>query len=102
MRIKYTGGRTWIEIVLNRKSYYFTKENDRILDITDQAVINYIFSLPNRAEFEVMVEPQEIIFDDKNNTVTTVEEGLKIEPKIEELKIIKKVGRPKKLNVTLK
>ncbi len=61
MRVVYKGGRTWYEVVLNRKSYIFTKENNRTLDISDQAVINYIFSLPNRGEFSVLVEekPQE-------------------------------------------
>jgi len=78
MLIKYKGGRTHFEISLNRKPYYFTKENNRALDIKDQAVINYIFSLPNNAEFEaVMEEP-------------------KVELKTKEPEIIKKVGRPKK------
>ena len=77
MKIKYKGGRTFYEVNLNRKPYYFTKENDRILDIKDQAVINYIFSLPNNAEFEVVMEETKPIPE-------------------EELKIIKKVGRPKK------
>jgi hypothetical protein len=31
-------------------------ENNKICDIKDQAVINYIFSLNNRAEFEVVME----------------------------------------------
>lgn len=60
-----------MDISFNRKPYYFTPENDRILDIKDQAVINYIFSLPNRAEFEAVVEPEEIKFNPENNTVST-------------------------------
>lgn len=78
MRIKYKGGRTHLKISLNRKPYYFTPENNRILDIQDQAVINYIFSLPNNAEFEAVMEEKQPITE------------------IKEEKIIKKIGRPKK------
>ena len=78
MKIRYKGGRTHLKISLNRIPYYFTKENNRILDIKDQAVINYIFSLPNKAEFEVVME-----------------ETKPITPE-EKPKIIKKAGRPKK------
>ena len=56
MKIRYTGGRTWIEVVLNRVPYIFSKENNLTLDIKNQAVVNHIFSLPNRAEFEAVVE----------------------------------------------
>jgi len=56
VKIKYKGGRTMFKVSLNRKPYFFTKENDRVLDIKDQEIINYIFSLPNRAEFEVVME----------------------------------------------
>ena len=45
-----------MDISYNRKPYYFTPENNRTLDIQDQAVVNYIFSLPNRAEFEAVME----------------------------------------------
>uniref|UniRef100_A0A6M3KH99 Uncharacterized protein n=1 Tax=viral metagenome TaxID=1070528 RepID=A0A6M3KH99_9ZZZZ len=68
---------------MNRKSYYFTPENDRILDTDDKAVINYIFGLPNRQEFEVVNE-------------------YKLEPKVETVieitsdKIIKKTIKSKK------
>jgi len=48
---------------LDRKAYYFTKENNRILDIEDKRIINYIFSLPNRAEFEVVMEEIKIESD---------------------------------------
>lgn len=58
MKIKYVGGRSWLKVTLNRKSYIFTKENGRMLDITDQLVINHILSLPNRAEFTVMETPR--------------------------------------------
>ncbi len=55
------GGRSCYEVSLNRKPYYFTRENNRICDIQDQKVINYIFSLPNNAEFEVVaIEPPKI------------------------------------------
>ncbi len=76
MKLRYKGGRSRIDIAFNRKPYYFTPENNRILDIKDQAVINYIFSLPNRAEFEAVEE--------------SVKEEKIIEQKIEEPKIIKK------------
>ena len=56
MLIRYRGGRKVVKVILNRVSYIFSKENDRMLDITDQKVINYVFSLPNREEFEVVVE----------------------------------------------
>ncbi len=82
MKIRYKGGRTHFEISLNRKPYYFTQENNRIVDIKDQTVINYIFSLPNNAEFEVVME------EAKPSSIAP-------EPK-EETKIIKKAGRPKK------
>lgn len=57
MLVKYIGGRSRYEISLNRKSYHFTPENNKILDIQEKEVINYIFSLPNRSEFEVVIEP---------------------------------------------
>lgn len=81
MRIAYIGGRSRIKVSPNRKSYYFTPENDRTLDIEDQNIINYIFSLPNRAEFQAV------------DARTVVEET--IPEKIVE--VVKKVaGRPKK------
>ena len=83
MRIKYCGGRSRYEVSYNRKSYHFTPENNHILDIQDQKIINYIFSLPNR-EFEAVMEevkPQPIIPEPQEE--------------IKE-KIIKKVAKPKK------
>lgn len=78
------------EVTLNRKPYYFTKENNRTLDIKDQSVINYIFGLPNRAEFEVVVNPEEIVFNPENNTVSAKPE-LKVEDKpIKKAKLHKK------------
>ena len=56
MKIRYKGGKTWYKIALNRTPYIFSVENNRTLDIKDQAVINYIFSLPNNAEFEAVME----------------------------------------------
>lgn len=56
MLIKYRGGRSIYEVSLNRVPYYFTPENNMTAEIRDQNVINYIFSLPNRAEFEVVEE----------------------------------------------
>lgn len=60
MLIRYKGGRSRYEVALNRKPYYFVPENNKTLDIKEQAVVNYIFSLPNREEFEA-VEPTPII-----------------------------------------
>jgi hypothetical protein len=71
-----------MDISFNRKPYYFTPENNRVLDIKEQAVLNYIFSLPNRAEFEAVMEEE-------------LKPELKAEePKVEEEK--RKPGRPKK------
>lgn len=71
MKIRYIGGRSRYDVALNRKSYYFTPENNRILDTEDQHLIDYIFHLPNSAEFQVVVEPQEVVFNPQNSTVTT-------------------------------
>lgn len=60
IKIKYIGGRSTYEVSLNRKAYYFTKENGRVTDIQDKNIINYIFGLPNRAEFEVVMPEKEI------------------------------------------
>ena len=59
MLIKYKGGRSHYEVSFNRMPYYFTLENNRTLDIKDQNVINYIFSLPNRQEFEAVDSVEE-------------------------------------------
>lgn len=82
MLIRYRGGRVMYEITFNRIPYYFNAENNYILDVRDQTVVNYIFSLPNRGEFEAVVEEIK-------------------QPKIEKIEtkepeIIKKSGRPKK------
>jgi len=82
LKIRYRGGRTRYDVSFNRKPYYFTPENNKILDIEDQAVVNYIFSLDNRQEFEAVME------EVKQQPITP---GIKEEPKI-----IKKAGRPKK------
>lgn len=81
MKIRYKGGKTWYKVSPNRIPYIFNIENNRTLDIKDQAVINYIFSLPNNAEFEAVME------ESKPSTITP---ELKEEPKI-----IRKAGRPK-------
>lgn len=70
MQIKYTGGRSRYLISFNRKPYHFTPENNHILDIQEKEVINYIFSLNNRTEFEVVMEQ--------------IKEEPKIIPKVEE------------------
>ncbi len=57
MIIKYTGGRSWFKVSLNRKPYYFNPENDRILETKDESLINYIFSLPNKSEFRIIEKP---------------------------------------------
>lgn|SRR3990167_7413475 len=56
MLIKYIGGRTHYKVSFNRKPYYFTKETGRILETKDQSLVNYIFSLDNRREFQVIEE----------------------------------------------
>ena len=70
-----------LKVAYNRVPYYFTPENNRIADIQDKNVINYIFSLPNRSEFEVVMpkEPKPIMSS-----------------AIDDKPIIRKVGRPKK------
>ena len=83
MKIKYIGGRSSFEVTLNRKAYYFNKENNRTLEINNQGLINYIFSLHNRYEF--------IVVDEDVKKEEVVEEVAHIE------KIITKTrGRPKK------
>lgn len=71
MWIKYLGGRTLYSVDYERKGYNFTLENNRTLEIKDQKVINYIFSLPNRAEFEAVEpeEPKSVSFDGIGDTV---------------------------------
>lgn len=59
MLIRYRGGRSQYEVSYDRKPYYFTPENNRTLDIQDPKVINYIFGLPNRMEFEAIEKPPE-------------------------------------------
>ena len=79
MKIRYKGGRSHYEVSYNRKPYYFTLQNNRTVDIQEQAVINYIFSLPNRTEFEAVIEEP------------------KPQPEIEiKEEVIKKTTKPKK------
>ena len=82
MLIKYCGGRTVYTISPNRKSYHFNKDNDRTLDIKEQDIINYIFSLPNRNEFTVIEQP---MVEKKESLSEKIVDSLK-----------KKAGRPKK------
>jgi hypothetical protein len=86
VKVRYVGGRGWIKIFLNRKSYIFSKENNRTLDIKDQNVLNHIFSLNNRAEFQVVLDEPKVVDEPK----VEVKEEIKIVPK--------KSGRPKKGN----
>ena len=80
--IKYCGGRSRTEVSYNRIPYYFTPENNHTAEIVDTKVINYIFSLPNRAEFTVVEPPKP--------------KEKKAEIKPEEKPIIKKPEKPKK------
>ena len=89
MKIKYVGGRNQGEICFARKDYFFTKDNDWTLDIKEKKVIDYIFNLPNRAHFEIVME--ENVAPAKNIDVSR--EGI-IAPIIESLK--RKPGRPRK------
>jgi len=75
-----------MEVSFNRKSYHFTPENNKTLDIQEKEIINYIFSLPNRAEFEAVVDKTDIVEEVK---------PIPLEDK-KEKPIIKKRGRPKK------
>ena len=89
MKIFYKGGRNHYEVSYERKSYHFTPENNHILDIQDQKVINYIFSLPNRAEFEAVMEEPKVKVETSLPIIT--------EPKVEVKKpIIKKIKKSKK------
>ncbi len=65
MKIRYKGGRSRIDVTFNRKAYNFTPENNKTLDIREQAVVNYIFSLSNRSEFEAMVEEKPCVEEKK-------------------------------------
>ena len=87
MLIKYLGGRAHYKVSVGRKAYYFTIENKRTLDIKEQAVINYIFSLPNRLEFQVLEESIPVI---------KTEEELESYDSKEQKNNYKKAGRPKK------
>lgn len=78
MLVKYKGSRTWFSISFNRKSYNFSVENNRTVDIEDPKVVNYIFSLPNSNEFEVVqevqpetkkIEKESVTFDGKDDVV---------------------------------
>lgn len=84
MVIQYIGGRSRVKVSPNRKSYNFTPENNRTLDIKEQNIIDYIFSLPNRAEFRA-IESQVIPVREISD-----EEDLEVEP------TKNKPGRPKK------
>ena len=89
MKIFYKGGRNHYEVSYDRKPYHFTPENNHILDIQDQKVINYIFSLPNRAEFEAVMEELKVKVETSLPIIT--------EPKVEVKKpIIKKIKKSKK------
>ena len=59
------------------------------MDIKNQSIINYIFSLPNRQEFQVIEEEFDLGALQKLRQETTIEENKKIIFK-------KKPGRPKK------
>lgn len=88
MLIRYVGGRSRVRISPNREAYNFTPENNRTLDIKDQRIIDYIFSLPNRAEFQAVDYIPEASFEEPNKVesiLNTVNEVIK-----------KKAGRPKK------
>lgn len=95
MRIRYTGGRSRYEVNYNRTPFYFTPENNHTLDIQDQKVINYIFSLPNR-EFEAVMEeakpqtiqPEILPFNGKGDVVNLKPEIT--EPKAEIKEEVKK------------
>lgn len=59
MLVHYKGGRSWLKVTLNRKSIYFSKENDFTVDVKNQEVINHIFGLSNHDEFEAVENQKE-------------------------------------------
>lgn len=83
MLIKYVGRRTVYSVRFGRVPYNFSEENNHTLDIKEKLVINYIFGLPNKGEFEV-VEPEVKIPE-------------VIEPKEEKSKAPKKIKKGKKI-----
>jgi hypothetical protein len=92
MLIRYTGGRSHYRVSYNRQPYFFTLENNRTLDIQEKEVINYIFKLPNRGEFEVVVN--EPVQQEKEIVIPEKETEQKIDKP--EIAVHKKRGRPKK------
>ena len=54
MLIRYIGKRDSIKVTLNRKDFFFSRENNKTIETCDQKLINYIFSLPNNFEFSVV------------------------------------------------
>ena len=91
MKIRYVGGRDQGEICFARKDYFFTKDNNWTLDIKEKKVIDYIFSLPNRVHFEIVMEEEKTEEPIKN--VDVPRETI-LTPIIESLK--RGRGRPKK------
>lgn len=81
MLVKYVGRRTIYSIRFGRVPYNFSEENNFTLDIKEKQVVNYIFGLANKNEFEVF----EVIEKEES----------KEEPK-EESKEVSKVKKAKK------
>lgn len=54
MLIHYRGGREFYKVTYARRAFNFTPENKHTLDITEQVVKDFIFTLPNCFEFEAI------------------------------------------------
>lgn len=93
MKIRYRGGRSCYKVTFNRQPYNFTEENNHILDILEQGVINHIFSLGNRTEFEAMVAPPIIAEEAKEVPLEIKKEEKKVEIKSNKLGRTKKGGK---------
>ena len=96
MKIRYIGGRVYYKVTLNRNPYFFIPENNMILEITDQNVINYIFSLPNRQEFQAVESEPVPIAEPEPVVEIKPEDQRKVLPEVLSKSVFKKFDKPKK------
>ena len=52
------GGRAWNKVSFGRKNYFFSQENDRILETEDQELVDHISSMRNN-QYQFVVESKE-------------------------------------------
>lgn len=71
MLIRYRGGRPGLyKVMYNRKPILFTPEDNWTVDIKEQEIRDYIFTLPNNYEFEAIErEPLREVMGKKNNKI---------------------------------